>query len=73
MAELRLLTITLRPDVTFFCDLNFDPFLFMQDNEKVYGTFRGTVIFPFRALSAPQVSLSAFPSMAKQLKRCGRP
>ncbi|KAF8478666.1 glycosyltransferase family 15 protein [Russula ochroleuca] len=25
------------PDVTFFCDLDFDPFLFMQDNEKVYG------------------------------------
>jgi len=25
------------PDVTFFCDLNFDPFLFMQDHEKVYG------------------------------------
>ncbi|KAH9966683.1 glycosyltransferase family 15 protein [Russula dissimulans] len=25
------------PDVTFFCDLDFDPFLFMQDNQKVYG------------------------------------
>jgi len=25
------------PDVTFFCDLDFDPFLFMQDNNKVYG------------------------------------
>ncbi|KAN0133778.1 glycosyltransferase family 15 protein [Lactarius tabidus] len=25
------------PDVTFFCDLDFDPFLYMQDNEKVYG------------------------------------
>ncbi|KAI0006044.1 glycosyltransferase family 15 protein [Russula compacta] len=25
------------PDVTFFCDLDFDPFLFMQDNDKVYG------------------------------------
>ncbi|KAI0054090.1 glycosyltransferase family 15 protein [Auriscalpium vulgare] len=24
------------PDVTFFCDLHYDPFLFMQDNEKVY-------------------------------------
>ncbi|THH16350.1 hypothetical protein EW146_g4283 [Bondarzewia mesenterica] len=25
------------PDVTFFCDLDYDPFLYMQDNEKVYG------------------------------------
>jgi len=29
--------IPLRPDVTFFCDLDFDPFLYMQDHEKVYG------------------------------------
>ena len=26
-----------RPDVTFFCDLDYDPFLYMQDHEKVYG------------------------------------
>lgn len=33
------LTILLaRPDVRFFCDLNFDPFLIMQDQKKVYGT-----------------------------------
>jgi len=25
------------PDVTFFCDLDFDPFLYMQDHAKVYG------------------------------------
>ncbi|OBZ75120.1 Glycolipid 2-alpha-mannosyltransferase 2 [Grifola frondosa] len=24
------------PDVTFYCDLDYDPFLFMQDNNKVY-------------------------------------
>ncbi|KZP18793.1 glycosyltransferase family 15 protein [Athelia psychrophila] len=24
------------PDVKFFCDLEYDPFLFMQDNDKVY-------------------------------------
>ncbi|KAF7971207.1 hypothetical protein HWV62_21902 [Athelia sp. TMB] len=24
------------PDVNFFCDLDYDPFLFMQDNDKVY-------------------------------------
>jgi len=43
MAELFPLTLTIaiRPDVTFFCDLNFDPFLFMQDHEKVYGAYRG--------------------------------
>ncbi|CDO71226.1 Glycosyltransferase Family 15 protein [Trametes cinnabarina] len=25
------------PDVTFFCDLHYDPFLLMQDQKKVYG------------------------------------
>ncbi|KAI0035052.1 glycosyltransferase family 15 protein [Vararia minispora EC-137] len=25
------------PDVIFYCDLGYDPFLYMQDNEKVYG------------------------------------
>ncbi|KAF8343558.1 glycosyltransferase family 15 protein [Amanita rubescens] len=25
------------PDVDFFCDIDYDPFLFMQDNDKVYG------------------------------------
>ncbi|KAK7039323.1 glycosyltransferase family 15 protein [Favolaschia claudopus] len=27
----------IEPDVHFHCDINFDPFLFMQDREKVYG------------------------------------
>ncbi len=27
-----------RPDVKFFCDLDYDPFLIMQDQQKVYGT-----------------------------------
>jgi hypothetical protein len=26
-----------RPDVHFHCDIEFDPFLFMQDNNKTYG------------------------------------
>ncbi|EGN94535.1 glycosyltransferase family 15 protein [Serpula lacrymans var. lacrymans S7.3] len=25
------------PDVSYFCDLDYDPFLFMQDNNKLYG------------------------------------
>jgi len=25
------------PEVKFFCDLDYDPFLFMQDHDKVYG------------------------------------
>ncbi|KJA14559.1 glycosyltransferase family 15 protein [Hypholoma sublateritium FD-334 SS-4] len=25
------------PSVTFFCDLEYDPFLYMQDNDKMYG------------------------------------
>ncbi|KAL1761659.1 nucleotide-diphospho-sugar transferase [Schizophyllum commune] len=27
----------IEPDVHFHCDINFDPFLFMQENKKVYG------------------------------------
>lgn len=27
-----------RPDVHFHCDVNFDPFLYMQSNNKTYGT-----------------------------------
>ncbi|PCH38078.1 glycosyltransferase family 15 protein [Wolfiporia cocos MD-104 SS10] len=27
----------IEPDVTFFCDLDYDPFLLMQDEKKVYG------------------------------------
>ncbi|KAL1728728.1 glycosyltransferase family 15 protein [Schizophyllum commune] len=26
-----------RPDVKFFCDIDYDPFIYMQENEKVYG------------------------------------
>lgn len=28
----------IEPDVEYSCDLDFDPFLFMQDNNKKYGT-----------------------------------
>ena len=28
---------TSRPDVHFFCNVDFDPFLYMEDNNKVYG------------------------------------
>lgn len=27
-----------RPDVRYFCDLDYDPFLFMEDSNKIYGT-----------------------------------
>ena len=26
-----------RPDIKFFCDIHYDPFLYMQDHGKVYG------------------------------------
>ena len=28
-----------RPDVKFFCDLDYDPFLIMEDQQKVYGMY----------------------------------
>jgi hypothetical protein len=40
-----LMSVPLRPDVTFFCDLDFDPFLFMQDNDKVYGAPKNRCLF----------------------------
>ncbi|KAG8737510.1 alpha 1,2-mannosyltransferase 2.4.1 [Ceratobasidium sp. 414] len=36
----------IEPDVTFFCDLDDDPFLFMQDNKKVYGFTIALYEFP---------------------------
>lgn len=27
-----------RPDVKFFCDLDYDPFLLMEEQNKMYGT-----------------------------------
>lgn len=59
-----------RPDVTFFCDLDFDPFLFMQDHEKVYGA---RILNTFSSGSdLAQVSPLAFLSMERRLKRSGR-
>jgi Glycolipid 2-alpha-mannosyltransferase len=40
-----LMVVPLRPDVTFYCDLDFDPFLFMQDNDKVYGAHKNKYLF----------------------------
>ncbi len=25
-----------RPDVKFFCDINYDPFVYMREHDKVY-------------------------------------
>ena len=33
------LTCCLRPGVDFLCNTNYDPFLYMEDNDKVYGTY----------------------------------
>lgn len=39
MARLKTLTLytVCSPDVTYYCDLDYDPFLVMQDQGKVYG------------------------------------
>ena len=29
-----------RPNVNFFCDTDYDPFLFLEENDKVYGESR---------------------------------
>jgi len=28
-----------RPDIKFFCDIDYDPFLIMQDQNKMYGEY----------------------------------
>jgi len=28
-----------RPEVRFHCDVNFDPFVYMHENNKTYGSF----------------------------------
>jgi hypothetical protein len=50
--EPRLIRIG-RPDVKFFCDLDYDPFLIMQDQKKAYGNvfhfaFRNELLIQFR-------------------------
>ncbi|KAF9052644.1 glycosyltransferase family 15 protein [Panaeolus papilionaceus] len=35
-----------RPDVKFFCDLNYDPFKFMEEKDKVYGFTISLVEWP---------------------------
>ena len=37
--SIGILKGTFRPDVHFHCDVDFDPFLYMEDNKKVYGTY----------------------------------
>lgn len=38
------------PNVEFYCDLDYDPFLFMQENNKKYGMYYS----PFRYLISYQ-------------------
>lgn len=45
-----------RPDVRFFCDLDFDPFMFMQDQKKVYGALDP----PVDLVGRRSVNLSSF-------------
>lgn len=35
-----------RPDVKFFCDVPYDPFVYMQENDKVYSECRMTMHSP---------------------------
>ena len=37
-----------RPDVKFFCDLDYDPFLLMEDTKKVYGQLPVFSVLPHR-------------------------
>jgi alpha 1,2-mannosyltransferase len=43
-----MIGLVIRPDVRFFCDLNFDPFLLMQDEGKVYGMVDASMKEGFR-------------------------
>lgn len=53
----------IEPDVKYSCDVDFDPFLYMQDNNKKYGTpkasrtneMRGRVVLP--SLLRPSANL----------------
>ena len=35
------------PDVHFHCDIDFDPFVYMEDNDKVYCEFQSLLAFCF--------------------------
>lgn len=61
----------IRPDITFFCDLDYDPFLFMQDNEKVYGMLQHqNTSFDSNCLALQDLRLP-FLNIQRPLKHCG--
>ena len=61
-----------RPDVTFFCDLDYDPLLFMQDKQKVYGANSMACSLECTTNSAlVQASTLPFPSTVRRLPRFG--
>lgn len=66
---------TFRPDVHFHCDVDFDPFLYMEDNNKVYGVFfRLVPHVSQRQLSCSfQVLPSRCTSTGPQSRHYGRP
>ena len=35
-----MLTLVSRPNVEYLCDVKEDPFLYLQDHNKIYGTFK---------------------------------
>ena len=37
LVPFSVMLMIIRPNVQFFCDLHYDPFLVMEDGNKVYG------------------------------------
>ena len=53
---MRWLNHPRRPSVKFFCDLDYDPFLFMQDKNKVYGNRLSSIVLSDTELTQRKVS-----------------
>ena len=34
-----LICMLARPGVRYFCDLDYDPFVYMEENDKIYGSY----------------------------------
>lgn len=61
-----------RPGVHFHCDLNFDPFAFMHENNKTYGLPRSFAIHLSWALNSIQGSPLRCTNFNVRSSRCGQ-
>src|ERR1700744_325382 len=65
------LTTSNRPDISYFCDLDYDPFLLMQDENKVYGLLTKSSTISGFAYSVSQALQCLCMNTKLRYRHCG--